>query len=69
MKKTIKILLLVVLAIITAFLFTNNVYGATITNLSENGVTWNGTKVGYFEIDGRQAFCIDHNKTTPYTRN
>ena len=68
MKRTIKILLLVVLSIITTFLFVNNVYGATITNLSASGVTWNGTKVGYFEIDGRQAFCIDHSKTTPHTR-
>ena len=69
MNKTIKILFLLVLSIITIFLFTNNAYAVTVTNLSDTGVTWGGTKVGYFQIDGRQAFCIDHSKTTPNTRN
>ena len=67
MKKKLSIVLIIILSLIAVFSLLNKVYAATVTNLSSSGVTWSGIKVGYFEIDGRQAFCIDHDKSTPYT--
>ncbi len=67
LKKTIKLTFFILLAIIAISTISNNVYAVTISNLSAYGITWNGTKVGHFEIDGRVAFCVDHSKTTPGT--
>ena len=67
MKKKISIVLILVLSLITFFSLFCKVEATTVTNLAPRGVSWGGSKVGSFQIDGRQAFCIDHSKTTPTT--
>jgi len=67
-QKIIKFILAVLFVILAISTITNNVYAATITNIAgADGVTWSGTKVGHFEIDGRIAFCVDHAKKSPAT--
>lgn len=39
--------------------------GATVTYKGQ--VTYGGSTVGHFEVDGEQAFCIEHPKATPGT--
>lgn len=67
LNKIIRLTFFIVLTIIAISTISSNVYAVTISNLSAYGITWNGTKVGHFEIDGRVAFCVDHSKTTPGT--
>ena len=41
----------------------SNVFADSIV---QNGsISWNGHKVGDFTLDGRQAFCVDHEKGQP----
>ena len=38
-------------------------YSADVQNYGS--VTWRGHKVGNFTLDGRQAFCVDHENGQP----
>lgn len=65
MKTKILKILVLLIGLIAILVLPNKIYASTVNNLASGGVSWGGTRVGYFEIDGRQAFCIDHSKTTP----
>lgn len=65
MKTKIKLLIIFILAFIAMNLFSNKILASTLNRLG--AASWSGTKVGLFEIDGKQAFCIDHKKTSPHT--
>ena len=58
MKKKISIVLILVLSLITFFSLFCKVEATTVTNLAPRGVSWGGSKVGSFQIDGRQAFAL-----------
>lgn len=41
--------------------------GASSTVVYKGSVSYGGSIVGYFEVDGAQAFCMEHPKNTPPT--
>ncbi|EGL0977805.1 hypothetical protein IOU07_002866, partial [Listeria monocytogenes] len=60
---------LVVIVFLSA-IFTplGNVLAAGSATVTYKGqVSYGGSTVGHFEIDGEQAFCIEHPKPTPGT--
>lgn len=67
MKKKLSMILIFILSIIAVFSTFCKVQASTVTNVEPDGVTWSGSRVGHFQIDGRTAFCIDHSKTSPGT--
>lgn len=67
-QKIIKFIFTILLIMFTISTIASKTYAVTITNIAgADGVTWGGSKVGHFEIDGRIAFCIDHAKKSPTT--
>ena len=60
-------ILIFILSIIAVFSTFCKVQASTVTNVEPDGVTWSGSRVGHFQIDGRTAFCVDHSKTSPGT--
>lgn len=73
MKKTIKMLniilvIIILLSTIVPVILELNEVFATDATVTYNGkVTYGGSTVGNFSVNGIQAFCIDHDKSTPPT--
>lgn len=67
MKRKIKIKALIIFC--TAILLTvglSNIVVADTTTIQYNGkITYSYSTVGSFYVDGKRAFCIDHDKTSP----
>ena len=75
MKKTIKILNLMmsIIILLTVILpVVNNlseVIAASYTVKYNGKVTYGPSTVGSFTVNNKRAFCMDHEKETPPTRN
>lgn len=67
MKRKIKIKALIIFC--TAILLTvglSNIVVADTTTIQYNGkITYVASRVGSFYVDGRRAFCMEHDKTSP----
>ena len=49
------------------FLEIMTVNAASATVVYNGKATWSGSTVGNFTVNGKQAFCLEHAKTTPPT--
>ena len=63
-KKIIAIIFIFFISLISLFI-ARPVYGASGVVRNLENVTYNGSKVGHFEMNGKIAFCVDHAKVTP----
>ena len=63
-KKIIAIIFIFFIGLISLFI-ARPVYGASGVVRNLGNVTYNGSKVGHFEMNGQIAFCVDHAKVTP----
>lgn len=64
-KIKIKILLMSCIATLITICLSNTVFAESTTIQYNGKITYGASTVGSFYVDGRRAFCMDHNKTSP----
>ena len=64
-KFKLKTLLTIFVVTLLTSCISNIAFANTTTIQYEGNVTYGASKVGLFRVDGRRAFCMDHEKTSP----
>ncbi|MBO5348519.1 MAG: hypothetical protein J6A89_01675 [Clostridia bacterium] len=64
-KIKIKVLLISCIATLLTACFCNTAFAESTTIQYDGSISYQGSTVGNFHVDGRRAFCMDHEKTSP----
>lgn len=67
-KHRVLVLFLIAALVLGTFLPMMTVTSSAASGITyEGNVSWGGTTVGKFKVDGKAAFCLEHEKKTPAT--